>query len=315
MNGPLIGIVGARRARQGLGPFIARDLAKAGAQIVAFTATSEESVQEASRQLSTYGVRATGFTSIEAMLDQQKLDAVAILSPPEHHETALDWAWTAGCHVLCEKPLVQPASGADASRLVDQFAGSGLLLEENCQWPRVLDAARELVPTLGIEPVERFEMELCPEARGVGLVRDAMSHPLSLLQSLTNHAGAVINVAFGETDPDTGFTVVRFDFLSASQVTACEVRLFRTEMRPRPASFAVNGQQIQRLIREPGYTFHLSHGDRLVGCTDPLTAHLNGWVERLSATLSGARPERATGIEARADMLETLVSTFNENDQ
>ncbi len=307
-----IGIVGARRARQGLGPFVARDLAKAGTDVVAFTTTNAATVQEAGAALSTLGVRAEGYTSMEVMLDQQNLDAVVILSPPEHHESALDWAWTAGCHVLCEKPLVQPASGADASRLVDQFAGSGLLLAENCQWPQVLDAARELVPTMGVDSLERFEMELCPESRGVGLVRDAMSHPLSLLQSLTQHPGAVINVAFDETDPDTGFTVAHFDFLSPGQVTACEVRLFRTELRPRPASFAVNGQRVQRLIREPGYTFHLSHGDRLVGCPDPLTTHIARWTEQLSATLSGTPPERATEIEARADMLETLVSTFGE---
>jgi predicted dehydrogenase len=310
VKAPRLGIVGARRARQGLGPFVARDLARAGADVVAFTTTSEATRDEAGAELATIGVRARGFTSMEAMLDEVELDAVVILSPAAHHESALDWAWTAGLHALCEKPLVDPGSGADASRLVQQFFDAGLLLAENCQWPRVLGAARELVPELGTQPPARFEMELCPEARGVGLVRDALSHPLSLLQALTGHTGGVINVAFDETDPDTGFTVARFDFLSPGHVTNCEVRLFRTELRPRPASFTVDGQRIERVIHEPGYTFHLAHGERLVQCPDPLTVHLRLWVERLSDTLSGSPAERATAIEARADMLETLVATF-----
>ena len=71
-----------------------------------------------------------------------------ILSPPETHERYLRAALDARLHVLCEKPLIW--GGTDFARrgreLVDGFRARGLLLEENCQWPQVLDAFRALHP-------------------------------------------------------------------------------------------------------------------------------------------------------------------------
>lgn len=313
MSSVRVGIIGARAARQGLGPYVARDLKAAGADVVAISTTSEATLEEARGQLSKVGVLSAGFTSVEAMLDAVELDALAILSPAAHHETALDWAWTAGKHVLCEKPLVDPGTGADAGRLVDQFHTSGLLLMENCQWPRVLEGARGAFPGFAPGIPERFEMELSPEASGEGLVRDAMSHPLSLLQALTGSPGALINLVFDETDPATGFTVARFDFLSPDHITACEVRLFRTAVRPRPASFSVDGRKLDRLIREPGYKFSLVLDGQEQPCLDPLTSHVKRWVQRVSDTLSGEQAPRANEVVARADMLDALMGTFRSD--
>ena len=51
MRPPRVGIIGARRRRQGLGPFVARDLRAAGAEIPCFLATRAETRDDTAGQL------------------------------------------------------------------------------------------------------------------------------------------------------------------------------------------------------------------------------------------------------------------------
>ena len=51
MTAARVGLIGARRRRQGLGPFVARDLVAAGASVPCFLGTSEETLEAARREL------------------------------------------------------------------------------------------------------------------------------------------------------------------------------------------------------------------------------------------------------------------------
>ena len=93
MTAPRVGIVGARRRRQGLGPFVARELRAAGADVTCFVTTSESSRDEAGRALETLaGVTARGYTDLATLLSHERVDALAILSPSDTHAAALDAA-------------------------------------------------------------------------------------------------------------------------------------------------------------------------------------------------------------------------------
>ncbi len=47
MSGPRVGLIGARRKRQGLGPFVARDLRAAGVEVACLLGTSPETARAA----------------------------------------------------------------------------------------------------------------------------------------------------------------------------------------------------------------------------------------------------------------------------
>ena len=101
MSAKRVGIIGARRVRQGLGPFVARDLRAAGAEVPAFLATREASLAPAAeRLLEIAGVAAEGFVDPDRFYGEAGLDAVAILSPSETHEAHLERAARAGVAVL-----------------------------------------------------------------------------------------------------------------------------------------------------------------------------------------------------------------------
>ncbi len=149
IHSPRVGLIGARRTRMGLGPFVARELRRCGAEVSALVGTTPESVEQACVALQRdEGAAPRGYLGLEGMLESEELDALAILSPSPTHEEYLRVACEAGLHVLCEKPLM--AIGGDqgvvarAQLRVEDFAAGGRLLWENCQWPFTLPAYAEL---------------------------------------------------------------------------------------------------------------------------------------------------------------------------
>ena len=88
-----VALIGARRVRQGLGPFVARDLLAAGAEVPCFLATSEQTREAAARALREQcGLEARGHLDLDAMLAREALDGLAILTPAECHAENLEAA-------------------------------------------------------------------------------------------------------------------------------------------------------------------------------------------------------------------------------
>jgi predicted dehydrogenase len=276
MSAPRVALVGPRRRRQGLGPFVARHLVEAGAEVPCLLGTREDTVRAAARDLApTLGREPRGYASLDAMLASEELDALAILSPIETHERFLEAALARGLHCLCEKPLVwgpgDPA--AAARRLVEAFGRSGLRLWENCQWPYVLDAFERLHPGFRRATVRRFEMRLSPTSRGFTMLVDSLSHPLSLLQALAPAEKARVGAERFESADGGRRARVAFTWPADAGPVAVEVRLEQQLEPPRIAELAVDGHRARREIREPGYRTFLCSEAREVPAPDP-TARL-----------------------------------------
>ena len=198
--------MGAGRRRQGLGPFVARDLVAAGAEIPGFVVTSAASRDAVTRAWAAdLGIASRGHLDLASLLRAERLDALAILSPAETHERHLEAALEAGLHVLCEKPFVwgRPQLGATARRLALAFDARGLLLWENCQWPYTLPAFERLHPGALSGAPRRLAMRLQPASRGAQMLGDCVPHVLSLVQALLpGGSGRIERLRFTGADPD-----------------------------------------------------------------------------------------------------------------
>ena len=309
-----VGIVGARRARTGLGPFVARELRAAGADVVAFAGTSEASVAAAAEGLSELGLpRARGHVGLDALLDAEELDALAILSPVETHAACLEAALAAGLHVLCEKPFVWggPSPAATARALVDGFAARGLVLRENCPWPYALRSFEQLHPGVVGRPPRRFSMRLSPSATGRAMLIDALPHPLSVLQALSGVAPARIeSPRFSSHDPAAATLTLRFDFRSEARDVEAEVELVGASPPPRQVWIELDGQRARRRVQMPDYAMWLEDGERSVPLADPLALLVADFVKHVRRAASGQAPARAADVAWRMDHLESLVSAF-----
>jgi hypothetical protein len=292
-----VGVIGARRVRQGLGPFVARHLMELGARVPCFLAARTESVPETERTLG-----ARGYGDLGRMLAEEKLDALAILSPSETHEGYLAAALDAGLHVLCEKPLIWGGAGlAGRARAFEQsFRAAGLGLRECCQWPYTLPAYRALHPDTG--PVRSFAMRLSPASyEPCAMLGDSLPHPLSLLQALVPGPAEIGDVRFEALAP--GALRLAFAWRAAGSRVAVEIALVTQERPPREAAYAVNGRWAERRIRPADYALSFADGAREVPVPDPLRALLADFVKEPSRPPGGESGERMALLERILDAL------------
>lgn len=290
-------MIGARRVRQGLGPYVVRHLQALGVEVPCFLASRPESIPETERETG-----ARGYDDVGRMLREQALDALAICSPAASHEAYLEAALEARLHVLCEKPLVWGGGGlaARARRLEQAFGEAGLGLRECCQWPETLPAYRALHGDPG--PVRSFAMRLSPSTREPrDMLGDSLSHPLSLLQALAPGATRVAEVKFPRLAP--GAVEVTFDVLGEGERVASRVELATQAEPPRIAGFGVNGAWAERRIRPDDYALRFVDGERAVAVPDPLQALLAAWVQAPSRPADGSIGVRMANLERILDAL------------
>ncbi len=289
-------MIGARRVRQGLGPFVARHLVELGAEVPCFFASRVESVAATERALS-----ARGYTDLARMLADERLDALAILSPSETHERFLAAALAARLHVLCEKPLVWGGGGlaARAHALEQAFRAAGLGLRECCQWPYTLPAYRALHPDGG--PVRAFAMRLSPvsdEPRA--MLGDAIPHPLSLLQALAPGPARVAGIRFDAAE--RGLVSLAFEWQAAGAQVEVAITLVTQLRPPREAGYAVNQLWAERILGSD-YAMHFGNGPRQVPVPDPLRALLADFLADPTRAPTGESGERMALLERILDAL------------
>lgn len=309
MSRPRIALVGARRVRQGLGPFVARQLMDAGAEPVACLGTSRASAMEAAAAIGRdCGIELLGSADWAELIERGRPDAVAILCPPEAHGTYLERALEAGLHTLVEKPLLwsddPDADARAAAGWVRRFRERGLLLVENCQWPEVLSGIRAMEPGL-LPAAQSFAMGLEPAVAGERMLGDALPHPLSLLESLAPGPAALAGIRC-RWGPELRSLDLDFRWTGRERSLEAHIELRCSQETPRRAWIQLDALRFDRLVRASDYALFLNCGDRMQRLDDPLERHLANFVETLNAVLGGAAPPDPAPIAARAHALTLL---------
>lgn len=301
-----VAVVGARRVRQGTGEYVARDLARGGAEVVAIVGTSPATLDEARRGLAErHGIEARGHLSLQACLDAEQVDAVAICSPAGSHRRDLHLAAEARLHVFAEKPLLwsegderDPDAGprleAEVGALCDRLASAGRTLHLNAQWPCTLESFYRLHPDLeGVVP-RTFAMAQGPTGEaGPAMIVDSGSHPISMLLALCG-PGTMQDIRVTTLDRARGRLGFTFDWAHAAGRCATSIELTCCPKPPRPASYAIDGRKVDRLIDPATYAFTFAEAGvdspRTVPVRDPLTASVSDF---LRAARAGTPPDRA----------------------
>ena len=306
--------MGAGRRRQGLGPFVARDLVAAGAEIPGFVVTTAASRDEVTRAFANdLGLESRGHLDLSSLLRAERLDALAILSPAETHERHLEAALEAGLHVLCEKPFVwgRPDLGAAARRLAHAFDARGLLLWENCQWPYTLPAFERLHPGALSGPPRRLAMRLQPASRGAQMLGDSVPHVLSLIQALLpGGAASIERLRFSSGEAASDRLDLAFCVRAGERELTVAIELRRSDRHPREACLEIDGRRAERLVGEDDYRLSFAADGRTVPLPDPLTLLVADFVRVLPPRGERATASRSREIAERMELLERIVAAF-----
>jgi predicted dehydrogenase len=311
-----VGVVGARTAAQGIGPYVARAFGAAGCQVAAIAGTSQQTVDQARADLAQrFGIEATGYTDVTAMLAAEALDVLAICSPAEVHAEHLAAGLDAGVHVLCEKPLwwggehevSHDALAVSVRALAEGFLDQGRLLALNTQWPYTLPTYRRLHPDLGEQAVERFELLLSPTSTGAQMIVDAGPHLLSLLAAVLG--SGTVEAAQVERPAEDALDL-HFAYHHAAGETDVTLRLRHCPEQPRPAGYGINGHWADREIEPIGYRMTLCADSRREDLPDPLDLLVADFVSRAVA----GEATDVEGLVESMSLLRDLVRVAEDRD-
>jgi predicted dehydrogenase len=305
-------VIGARRVRQGTGPFLALQAASAGATVAGVLGTRPDSVREAVTFLMERGLQPMPYTDHEEMLTELHPDVVIIASPLGTHRAWLLAALEAGTHVYCEKPLTT-APPAASERIVRNFAAHNLVIAENCQWPQVLPAFRQLHPNVDLSKVTRFRMLLAPPMRGLARWGEVLSHPLSLLQAVAPGPADLHDIHFQEHAPDAVDARLRFTYRTLDRAFDCEIMLEDLQVYPRPAEFAFDDALCRRQVRESDYRMEFVDGKE--GCVpqtvgDPMENAVHDFLRKVVEASQAVKAPLDEDLVRRQFLLEDLLEAY-----
>lgn len=273
---PRLAVVGARRARSGVGAWLARHLAAQGAEIAAVVGSRLATASRAADDLApALGHRPLALASPDDLQRLPDLAALVIASPNETHEPWLRFAVAQRLHVLCEKPLVwgSPDPVTWAAAHARRFAQRDLHLLVNAQWPNALPAFQALHPDLALGDVTTMVARLAPPSRGVEMLPDALPHALSLLYALAPDPRArLTDVSAVWGDEEGRALTVRFTYAGAGRRIEAQVGFEEGGSSPRPFALTLDGHEARREVEPTTYAMRLVDGSRSVPLPDPMAA-------------------------------------------
>lgn len=315
-HGPLrIGVVGAGRSRNGLGPFLARACERAGAQVVAVAGRNAERSTANAASLAELLLHPVAVAADAAALCSSGIDVLVVATPQDEHLGALRAAADAGVACLCEKPLVAPSQRAEAAAAIATFARRGHWLGENCQWPFVLPAVTALHGE-GAELTTSVAMGMSPMGVGTAaMVRDALPHLLSVVQAAVGPRSEPTLLGAAVDDRGTAALAcrVRLDLGVDGRALEAVLELRQCTEQPRPAWLAVDGRRIDRRIGKD-YAIAFAAGGRELPVVDPMQQLVDRFLRDVrEGDADGARSLART-IDRRLELYCAVLDRLDLDD-
>lgn len=317
-----VGVIGARRAANGTGPFLGLQASRAGADLVTVYGTTPASAAEASAWFEVRGVTPRP-TSTAADFFAQKPQVVIVASPSGTHESWVRAALQQKAHVLCEKPLLAGCSSSPqerrgearrARKLARDFAAAGLVFREACQWAWTLSLFSTLHPQWQARQSRSFSMCLAPGLEGEANWRETLSHPISVLQAAIPGPAELEEIRFHKEFSVKAPRSLEFVYRTAAQKLRCEVKLAAGHARPRPAEYRFDQALFFRKVKEPGYRIFFensrnpqSPGYRCEPAPDPMNSLVISFLAQVEAARAGGAVTMDDAMLQRQELLAELL--------
>lgn len=260
--------------------------------------------------------RARPYLDAEAMLDAEKLDVVAVCTPPGAHAPLVIRAAQRGVHVFCEKPMAPSLAACDAMIEAAERSGVTLAVGFKKRYAPAYAYLKQREEDWGRPCIATIQYQVGPvdkdwfwaEGEGGGPIIESACHVLDLLRFYLGEARTV----YAETDnfsapdhPDTcsdAAATIRFQRGGFATLTIGTGGSWANPRGERTTlSYDRYVAEVSGPLDEPGVL-------RVVGRTMPYTSDQawtepSGFAEEFAgfiASVRGGPPPCATGHDGRA---------------
>ena len=298
-----------------------------GAPAIRITAAIDSDPDRAGVIAKEMGARV--FTSLEEGLASGDFEAVDLMLPHHLHEREALRAFSAGKHVILEKPIATTLEACDRILQAARAAGTVFLVAENAQyWPEVLTARAlleegaigEVVAARGsfaIPPLPAYYGGAQPwrlenRAAGGGIALDTGSHWIRPLRMLLGEVEEVVGALGRPYAPMQGESLVRALLRFRGGVTAVLDGLMKEGPFVPEPMFRVTGTRGEITIERPGRVvlWDAAHPEgRTVGEVGGYLRSYPGEFADFAAAVLEGRP-LAAGPEAAIGELRVALALY-----
>jgi len=276
---PEVAVFGASK----FGRWHVREYLSAGCDVVAILGSSDESARETASILSeSFGCAPRAYGDVNRLLDNEELDPISIVTPPQTHYEFAEFAIARGIDFLLEKTTVRGADPNETfmmySHLTNDSRRKGVMFANQQQNVALIDQFSGMVG----EDVRKssnfyFEVRNGGNLSGLDLAEDQLPHPLSMLTEMFG-AGVVEQGKIDLTGPLT------FDFKYYGRLGDCSCH-FKFNQVPgltreeNVMKFGFDGKELlRRQSTEGGFRQWFEYDGREHDFVDPLGLSIKAFV-------------------------------------
>lgn len=260
-----------------IGKFHVREFKNAGCDVVAILGSSEKSVKKSAEDIyKMFDVEVRQYHNLTRLLENEKIDAVSICTPPELHSKQIKQCLEYGLHILCEKPFVFDSKYENyktAQDLIKISKKKEKILTVNTQWPSVLDKLN-----LKDKKINSFTMYMEPPGfEEKTIISEAVPHMNSMLIRLINH-GEATNFRFYKSEEDLR---IKFDYKNNYGLCKVIYHIKPKQERPRKVNFSINGEKYQRVATDYSKQ-KITNWKKEFEIEDPLKVSIRSFVDAIN---------------------------------
>lgn len=299
----------------GIGKHHAKWFNALGCEVVGFAGSSPQSVEATAGVLrDLFGFAGKGYVGVEALLESERPNLVAICSPPPLHPVHFLAAVDAGCAIMCEKPLVYDPQTTDeqlvrqADEMVAAASSAGIVAAVNTQYVAAAEPYWELCARAGAtvspDTFDRLYMRMDSRggkagASGAKIWIDLASHPISLLMRLAGPG----DIVPGSEDCllEDKRVSARFTYAAQGREVQAHIEVCNVPEGPLLRRFGVDDVLVDYEGRndEQGiYSAYLKLGDSELKATD----FVQSSISRFVAAAQGTGEPLATVADGRQNL-------------
>jgi hypothetical protein len=274
-----VSIIGAGRARNGIGEYIGKYFHRHGGKVTSVLGTTEKTSFQASSSLQKYGIQANPYTDFDEMVKTEKPDAVVIASPSYTHYEYLLKSIRSGLHIFCEKPFVWQDPIDVCKRVEDIFEKAykkNLTIAMNSQWPFSIEAYEAICGKIVIQSSNTFFIKMAPPLPGREMIPESVPHALSLLYCLLG-VGEIEDLNF-ESNREREMSI-RFLYWFGTWNCNVFIKLIFQESPPRDFSYGLNDKIVFRSLDLENYQIYFNYEDKKNRIVDPIELSVKNFME------------------------------------